>query len=59
MKVTSSVEENVNDLLPEKSENDSYEETKPLPDSQGGSGGVCVQPVLSRADQRINECDGE
>lgn len=59
MKLTRSVEENVYDLLPEKSENDFNEETKPLVDNQGSSGCVCVQHILSRTDQRIVKCDGE
>lgn len=59
MKLTRSVKENVYDLLSEKSENDFNKETKPLADTESGSGCVCVQPVLSRTDQGINECDGE
>lgn len=54
---TESVED-VYDLLSEKSENVFYKETKPR-DSEGGGVCVCVQLVLSRTDQRINECDGE
>ena len=59
MKLTRSVEENVYDLLSEKSENDFNKETKPLADTEGCGDCVCVQPILPRIDQRINECDGE
>lgn len=55
---TRSVEENVYDLLSKKSENVFYKETKPLA-VEGGGVCVCVQLVLSRTDQRVNECDGE
>jgi hypothetical protein len=54
----SAEEENVYKFVSEKSENVFQQETKPR-DSEGGGFRVCVQLVLSRADQRINECDGE
>lgn len=61
MKLTttkSAEEENVYDLLSAKSENVFHKETKPR-DIEGGGVCVRVQPVLSGADQRIDECDGK
>lgn len=60
MKLTTSksVKNNVYDLLSAKSENVFHKETKP-PRSEGGGVCVCIQLVLSRTDQRINECDAE
>lgn len=55
---TKSDEENVYYLLSEKSENVFYKETKPF-DSEGGGVRVRVQSLLPRADQGVNECDGE
>ena len=55
---TNSVKENVYNLLSKKSENVFHKETKPR-HTEGGGVCVCVQLVLSCADQGINECDGE
>lgn len=45
-------------LLSEKSENVFHKETEPRR-AEGGGVCVCVQPVLYRADQRVDERDGE
>lgn len=50
--------ENVYDLLSTKSENVFHKETKPL-DFEGSGVCVCVQPLLSGADQGIVERDGK
>lgn len=45
-------------LLSEKSENVFHEETEPAR-AEGGGVCVCVQPLLHRADQGVDERDGE
>jgi hypothetical protein len=60
MKLTttkSGEKENDYDLLSAKSENVFHKETKPHY-NEGGSCRVRVQPILSRVDQGVDECDG-